>query len=393
MSAIRADTRIVRLPLRRRQIRAVHAAFAAALMLAPKAGAQLLFLDDLESDDLKCWAARPSAGCDGWTSIRDAGIALVADGQAHSGKRSIRLTFAKDEDYAGTTRVVSARHLFTRFYDYYDADFDFANGMKIHRLSAYDAARQLNDFDIILYSQAADGPNFCGTTDARYLNLAFNGGPVDWGLVGGTLQIQRKRWYCIETEVKLNTPGKSDGEMRIWVDGKLFAEKKGMNISGSSASPINRVLFGGWYSNGAAGKNPCPNPYKPSIRYVDDVAISTSYIGTIPAVALGPSKGTRVLTWVMPEGGTAKAEYGATTSYGLTTAPSVQPQGLFSLVLPGLDTNRVYHYRLRCTLNSGSEYISPDYAFTTAPGTSAGGPRKPGKPVNLPPNLYDPIPD
>lgn len=365
---------------------------ATACLLSQSAGAQLLFLDDLEADDMKCWAARPAGGCDGWTAIRDAGIALVADGEAHSGKRSIRLTFAKDEDYAGTIRNVSERHLFTRFYEYYDGDFDFANGMKIHRFSAFNAPRQVNDFDIILFSQAGGGPDFCGMTDSRYLSLAFNGGPVDWGLVGGALQMQRKRWYCIESEVKLNTPGQSDGEMRIWVDGKLFAEKKGMNICGSFSSPINRVLFGGWYSNGAAGKNPCPNPVRPSVRYIDDVAISTSYIGTIPSVAPGPSKGTRVLSWVMPQGGTAKAEYGPTNSYGLTTAPAAEPGGLFSVVLPGLDTNRVYHYRVRCTLASGSEYVSPDYAFSTAPAPPAPR-RKPGKPVNLPPNLYDPIPD
>jgi hypothetical protein len=363
----------------------------AALALGTAARAQLIFQDDFEGSDPSCWSSRPAAGCGGWTSIQDAGIALVTTGEAHSGKRSLRLTFAKDEEFAGANRTVSARHIFTRFYEYYDENFDFANGMKIHRLSAYDASRQLNDFDIILYSKAEGGPNFCGKTDAHYLNLTYNGGPVDWGLVGGILQTQRKRWYCIETEVNLNTPGKSDGEVRIWVDGKLFAEKKGMNISGSIASPINRVMFGGWYSNGAAGKNPCPNPANPSIRYVDDVAISGSYIGTIPTIALGPLKGTRVLTWVMPEGGMVKAEYGPTTAYGLTTAPATQPQGIFSLVLPGLDTNRVYHYRLRCALNSGTEVISPDYAFSTASGGATG--RKPSRPVNLPPNLYDPIPD
>ena len=66
--------------------------------------------------------------------------------------------------------------------------------MKIHRLSSYDPARQRNNFDIILYSQGAGGPDYCGPTDMQYLNLAYNGGPVDWGVVGGRLRMERGRW-------------------------------------------------------------------------------------------------------------------------------------------------------------------------------------------------------
>ena len=31
---------------------------------------------------------------------------------------------------------------------------------------------------------------------------------------------QRDRWYCYELMVKANTPGKNDGEVKCWIDGK-----------------------------------------------------------------------------------------------------------------------------------------------------------------------------
>jgi polysaccharide lyase-like protein len=373
---------------------AISLLFFFELLCFPTAAlSQLILNDDLEDEDASCWGSRASGGCNGWTSIRDAGISLATNEVANSGRKSIRLSFTKNEDFSGTTRIVNSRHIFTRFYDYYAEGFDFAAGMKIHRLSAYNASKQLNDFDIILYTQAEGGPDFCGTSEMQYLNFTYNGGPVDWGIVGATIRFQRNKWYCIETEVKLNAPGKSDGEIRIWVDGRIVAEKKGMNITGTISSPINRVLFGGWYSNSSAGRNPCPNPAQPSVRYIDDAAISTSYIGTIPTVSPGPDKGTRVVSWVMPEGGSSKIEYGITSSYGIVTAAEPQAQGRQSLVLTGLDTNRTYQYRILCTTASGASYISPGFKLSTFPQTGKTPAKVPSKPRILHPDRFDPIPD
>jgi hypothetical protein len=240
----------------------------------------LPWLADLEDLDAACFLKPSAAGCGGWLGIRDAGTITVGGGRTHTGKTAMRIEFAKNEAYGGANRKAEARRIFTRFYDYYESGFDFAAGMKIHRLSAFNEARQINDFDIILQLKADEpGANYCGTTDAKWLALTFNGGPIDWGSVEARFTPMRGRWYCIETEVWLNTPGFADGEVRIWIDGAKVAEKKGMNIAGTLSSPINRVMFGGWYSNAAAGKNPCPDPVTPSIRYVDDAAVSGSYIG------------------------------------------------------------------------------------------------------------------
>ncbi len=257
---------------------------AAGLSLLPWArpSAQLLFETDMENEDPACWMKLPGS-CNGWVGIRDAGIvSLSVGGPAHIGKKSMKVVFTKNEQYGGATRVVNEQHIFTRFYDYYAKDFDFAAGMKVHRISGFNAQKGLNDFDVIIYSAASHNNfNYCGISEPSFMRITFNGGPVDWGGAENSMRFERGRWYLIETEVKLNEPGKSNGLVRMWVDGKLFAEKVGINIVGNQKTQINRVLFGGWYSNSHAGKNPCVDPVAPSIRHIDGMAIGTSRIGGV----------------------------------------------------------------------------------------------------------------
>jgi hypothetical protein len=366
------------------------------LLCVGSASAQIRYLSDLEDADASCFDARPQAGCQGWMGIHDDAISVSDGAEAHTGKKALRIAFPKNETYGGAWRKAGSRHLYTRFYDYYDEGFDFAAGMKIHRLSGYNEAKQSNDFDIILQTKADEaGSNYCGLTDAKWLALSYNGGPVDWGSVEARWTPERKRWYCIETEIKLNTPGMSDGAVRVWVDGRLVAEKAAMNLTGTNDSPINRVMFGGWYSNGAAGKNPCPDPVTVSRRYVDDPAISESYIGPIPTITAGPAPGSRTVSCVLPNPGDFQVEYGPGTGYGKVTPKVQSANGVHSLVVTGLDTDKVYHYRVKSRWNTGYDYLSPDFTFSTSPAASPAP--TPGKPKHPPRNLkahdYNPIPD
>lgn len=56
-----------------------------------------------------------------------------------------------------------------------------------------------------------------------------------WGKIGGSGGVLYSgQWYCIETELKLNTVSNSgsgftpDGELRAWVDGRMVYERTGM---------------------------------------------------------------------------------------------------------------------------------------------------------------------
>jgi hypothetical protein len=47
---------------------------------------------------------------------------------------------------------------------------------------------------------------------------------------GGFPGLENNRWYRIEQYVKLNTPGKRDGVLRAWVDGKQVFEKQDIRM-------------------------------------------------------------------------------------------------------------------------------------------------------------------
>jgi hypothetical protein len=60
------------------------------------------------------------------------------------------------------------------------------------------------------------------------------------------------RWVAIEQEVKLNTPGKSDGLVRVWVDGDLKVETLNMDLRGSDQFALSGVVADVGYARTAS---------------------------------------------------------------------------------------------------------------------------------------------
>jgi len=79
------------------------------------------------------------------------------------------------------------------------------------------------------------------------------------------------RWRCIESHIKLNTPGNADGEFDLWIDGKLDASRKGLNWHGRWKDyAINAVFLENYWNSGAM---------KAESRWFDDFVVSTKPIG------------------------------------------------------------------------------------------------------------------
>ena len=119
---------------------------------------------------------------------------------------------------------------------------------------------------------------------------------------GNQQPFERDSWVCVEAHVKLNDPGKSNGEMALWVNGIKAGEWKqgepvgtwrGEHFISSGPENIHPVPFEGfnfrtvdslkinqvslqWYvsqeraNEGAADKN---------IVYFDDIVLARKYIG------------------------------------------------------------------------------------------------------------------
>jgi hypothetical protein len=84
--------------------------------------------------------------------------------------------------------------------------------------------------------------------------------------------LERNRWYAIEQYVKLNTPGRSDGILRAWVDGYLAFEKTDIRYRETDALKIEMV----WMNVYHGGGNPAPQT---AHLFIDNVVIARKYIG------------------------------------------------------------------------------------------------------------------
>jgi hypothetical protein len=94
------------------------------------------------------------------------------------------------------------------------------------------------------------------------------------------------KWICIETRMKLNTPGSSNGEMTLWIDGTLDAQASNLNFRGTYTTyGINAILIEN-YTNSGAPRN--------QSRNFDNFVVSRTRIGCGTAPPLKPSPPTNV---------------------------------------------------------------------------------------------------
>jgi len=78
------------------------------------------------------------------------------------------------------------------------------------------------------------------------------------------------RWYCYEYMVKVNTPGKRDGRIAMWIDGKLIADFPNLRLRDVEDLKIDRFGLGLYIAN---------NSTRTNHKWHDNVVAATSYIG------------------------------------------------------------------------------------------------------------------
>lgn len=82
-------------------------------------------------------------------------------------------------------------------------------------------------------------------------------------------------WCCVEARVKLNGPGRRDGLMQLWIDGRLEAERTALDWRGSYESHgLNAVFLESYWNDGSPVTQ---------TRWLDNFVISTQPIGPIVA--------------------------------------------------------------------------------------------------------------
>lgn len=91
---------------------------------------------------------------------------------------------------------------------------------------------------------------------------------------GGLGYLKRNRWYCIEQYVKMNTIGRKDGVLRVWVDGKPAFERTDIRYRTIDSLKIEKI----WMNVYHGGTRP---PGRDLHLYIDNVVIAKRYIGPI----------------------------------------------------------------------------------------------------------------
>ena len=84
--------------------------------------------------------------------------------------------------------------------------------------------------------------------------------------------LKNNQWYCVETYVKLNTPGRHDGVLRGWIDGRPAFEKTDLRYRLTDKLRIEQV----WMNIYHGGKRPSPHDQH---AFIDNIVIAREYIG------------------------------------------------------------------------------------------------------------------
>jgi hypothetical protein len=94
-----------------------------------------------------------------------------------------------------------------------------------------------------------------------------------WGWnLGPTGRLQKQRWYAIEQFVQLNTPGKSNGILRVWIDGALAFSKEDVRFRDTAALKVESVWLN-VYHGGVEKAD------RDLTLYIDNLVIARRYIG------------------------------------------------------------------------------------------------------------------
>lgn len=81
---------------------------------------------------------------------------------------------------------------------------------------------------------------------------------------------ERGKWLCVEQRIAVNTVGKADGELAVWLNGALYLHYVGLRWRSSEAVQLKRIGLLCYVHESR----------RDNTVWFDDVAVSTGYIGT-----------------------------------------------------------------------------------------------------------------
>ncbi len=259
--------------------------------------------------------AKPSDLGTKWEVLHDVGHMRIAEEPAnvHHGKRAVELVLPQQQGgrAVAMNKILKEERdaLFLRFYSKYEKGYDHGRGsshdggtIAAHYfpnrratpgipadghnkfLANFESGRRGNPSPgpLVVYCYHAEqGGDFGDQVfpTGKVVASRRPGNPMKKTISFGPEFVSRPdfmpeldRWYCYEFMVQANTPGRRDGRIACWVDGKLIADFPNMRLRDVESLKID------WF---AVGVYLNPNTTRTNKKWFDDVVAATSYIGPL----------------------------------------------------------------------------------------------------------------
>ncbi len=225
----------------------------------------VVFHDDFESGDLSKWTP-------GWRFDR----ARITQEVAHSGKHAMQwaVTLSQGDD-GGNMAVKLDPGLDVCFYRVYCRLPENFEPRRMHGWSitaTTPGVSPLGGAGI----RPTGKDKFTLTLDNPHNNLSlytyYPEMPGKWGASYRTeFSLHKGKWQAVELMLKANQPGHRDGEIAVWLDGKLLGHWAGFRYRDVPELKINMVHLVLYLHAG--------NPAGSYTMFHDDVVVATKYIG------------------------------------------------------------------------------------------------------------------
>jgi len=202
-------------------------------------------------------------------------------GQSQAG--NLKMTFGRNpigNSGSGVRQNEDFNEIYWRHYLKHEEGW-IGNPQKLSRVSAFASS---NWSQAMVAHVWGGGSNNIGHDPARGVDANSQVVTTGWNDVNnftwldfqqGSTQIfdtaESGRWVSIEGHVKLNSPGNSDGEFTLWIDGQLEITRNDLNwVNSWDNYGINAVFLENFWNNGSPVEQE---------RFFDDFVISTAPIG------------------------------------------------------------------------------------------------------------------
>ena len=91
-------------------------------------------------------------------------------------------------------------------------------------------------------------------------------------LVADVPRMEAGRWYCFEMMIKANHAPRRDGELKMWINGKLVGHHKNMRFRDTNTLKINELTYSAYVGGGWVSK-------RDQKLWDDQIVVATRYIG------------------------------------------------------------------------------------------------------------------